>query len=129
MHVAALMPVPIRHAVAYAKTTIHAEAELSVRLAIEVRERASQKIWINDQVVADFTFQHNGLGGTPADRIKGGPRGTKTVKVTLKNGSNRLMVKTATFGGSWWLRIRILDEKKNEMAKGVRLWISRNKGS
>jgi hypothetical protein len=31
------------------------------------------------------------------------------------------MVKTATFGGSWWLRMRILDEKKDEKAKGVTL--------
>ncbi len=130
MHVAAHMPVPIRHAVAYAKTTIHSNGERSVRLAIEVRERASQKVWVNDQVVADFTFQHNELGGTPADRMKkGGPRSTKTVNVALKNGSNRVMVKTATFGGSWWLQIRVLDAKKNEMAEGVRLLTSPNKGT
>jgi len=39
------------------------------------------------------------------------------------------MVKTATFGGSWWLQIRVLDAKKNEMAEGVRLLTSPNKGT
>jgi len=108
--------------VAYAKTVIHSNRELNARLAIEVRERASQKIWVNDKVVADFSFQHNELGGTPADRTKqGGGQATKIVKITLKEGPNRVMVKTATFGGNWWLQIRMLDEKKNEMAEGVTL--------
>ncbi|MFP6886014.1 MAG: HEAT repeat domain-containing protein [Opitutales bacterium] len=127
MHVAAQMPVPIRHAVAYAKTKIHSTGERTARLAIDMRERISQKVWVNEQVVADFTIQHNELGGSPAARNRSEPRHTRMVKINLKNGSNRLMVKTSTFGGDWWVGMRVLDESKNEKAKGVTLAVSNPK--
>jgi len=121
LHVAAQMPVPVRHAVAYAKTQLHSDREQTVRLLVDVRERVGQRISLNKELVSEFIYQHNELGGTPEDRRDGGPRRTKTVKVKLKKGVNELMVKTATFGGRWWMNLRIIDEKKNEMAEGVTL--------
>jgi len=121
IHVAAHMPVPVRHAVAYARTQLHADREQTVRLLVDVRERTSQRISLNDQMVSELIIQHNELGGTPEERRVGGPRRTKTVKIKLRKGSNELMVKTATFGGRWWITLRIMDEKKNEMAEGVTL--------
>lgn len=119
MHVAAQMPLPIRNAVAYAKTDILSDSERIARITLESRERTSQKVWINGQIVGEFTLQHNELGGTLQQRREGGPIRIEKVKVNLKKGSNRLMVKTTTFGGNWWLRVRVIDEKKNEKAKGV----------
>ena len=121
IHVAAHMPVPVRHAVAYAKTLLHSDREQTVRLLVDVREKISQRISLNDQMVSELIFQQNELGGTPEERRDGGPRRTKTLKIKLRKGSNQLMVKTATFGGRWWMALRIMDEKKNRMAEGVAL--------
>ncbi|MBL63525.1 MAG: hypothetical protein CMI30_08965 [Opitutae bacterium] len=125
IHVAAQMPVPIRHAVAYAKVDLYSESEQSVRFLLEIRERTSQKVWLNDQVVTDLTTQHNDLGGTPEERRAGGPYRIKTIKVDLKKGSNRLMIKTSTFGGRWWMALRIMDGKKREIASGITLALSK----
>jgi HEAT repeat protein len=121
VHVAAHMPVPVRYAVAYAKTELISDMDRFVRLEIEVRELLSQKVWIDEKEVADFTFQRNELSGRTSERMRSKPRHTKTVKINLKKGSNRIMIKTATFGGSWRLRMRILDENKNKKADGVTL--------
>jgi hypothetical protein len=127
LHVAAQMPVPVRHAVAYAKTQLHSDREQNVRLLIDVRERVGQRISLNKEIVSEFIYQHNELGGTPEERRDGGPLRTKTVKVKLKKGVNELMVKTATFGGRWWMNVRIMDEKKNRMAEGVALLTAKPK--
>ena len=125
VHIAAHMPVPVRYAVAYAKTELISDEECFVRLEIEVRELLSQKVWIDEKEVADFTFQRNELSSRTSERMRSKPRHTKTVKINLKKGSNRIMIKTATFGGSWWLRMRILDESKNKKADGVTLVASK----
>ncbi len=39
--------------------------------------------------------------------------------ISLKEGQNRILVKTANQGGRWWLRVRLLDEKENRKASGV----------
>ena len=119
------IPVPVRYAVAYAKTELISDKKCFVRLEIEVRELLSQKVWIDEKEVADFTFQRNELRSRTSERMRSKPRHTKTVKINLKKGSNRIMIKTATFGGSWWLRMRILDESKNKKADGVTLIASK----
>ena len=121
IHVAAHMPVPVRHAVAYTKVQVHSDREQTVRLLVDVRERISQRIWLNGEMVGDLIIQQNELGGTPEERRIGGPRRTKTLKIKLRKGSNKLMVKTATFGGRWWMAFRMMDENKRMMAKGVTL--------
>ncbi len=121
IHVAAHMPVPVRHAVAYAKTRLHSDREQTVRLLVSVRERTSQRISLNGQMVSELVIQHNTLGGTPEERRDGGPLRTKTLKIKLRKGANKLMVKTATFGGRWWMTLRVMDEKKDRMAEGVTL--------
>ncbi len=125
VHIAAHMPVPVRYAVAYAKTELISDEERFVRLEIEVRELLSQKVWIDEKEVADFTFQRNELSSRTSARMRSKPRHTKTVRINLKKGSNRIMIKTATFGGSWRLRMRILDESKNKQADGVTLVASK----
>jgi HEAT repeat protein len=121
IHVAAHMPVPVRHAVAYAKTLLHSDREKTVRLLVDVREKISQRISLNDQMVSELIILQNELGGTPEERGDGGPRRTKTLKIKLRKGSNELMVKTATFGGRWWMALRVMDEKKDRMAGGITL--------
>ena len=49
------------------------------------------------------------------------------MKVKLKKGVNELMVKTVTFGGRWWMKVRVMDEKKNRMAEGVALLTAKPK--
>ena len=127
IHVAAHMPVPVRHAVAYARTQLHSDREQTVRLLVDVREKISQRISLNDQMVSELIFQQNELGGTPEERRDGGPRRTKTLKIKLRKGSNKLMVKTSTFGGRWWMALRIMDGKKHEMATGITLALSKPK--
>ena len=78
-------------------------------------------------MVSEFVIQQNTLGGTPEERRDGGPIRTNTLKIKLSKGVNKLMVKTATFGGRWWMTLRIMDEKKNRMAEGVTIIIPKPK--
>jgi HEAT repeat protein len=121
VHLAAHMTVPIRHAVAYTKVQVNSNLEQAIRLLVDVREKTSQKIWLNGKIVADLTIQQNELGGTIEERRAGGPSRTKGVKVSLRKGTNQLLIKTATFGGRWWMRLRIMDERNKRMAQGVTL--------
>ena len=121
IHVAAQMPFPIKHAVAYAKAEIVSDADRIVRMALVTRERTSQKVWVNDDLLATYTLQHNELGGTHHQRMAEEPKRTEFITTKLKRGINKILVKTSTFGGNWWLRMRILHEKENECAKGLKV--------
>lgn len=107
VHVAAHMPVPVKNAVAYAKVDLEAESEGRVRAAVEVGRRLFQSIRLNGEEVAL-------LEETETDE-----RVVKHVVLHLRAGKNRVLVKTSTSGGSWWLKMRLMDEKEDQRASGL----------
>ena len=119
VHLAALMPVPVKYAVAYARFEIRSDAQRRVRIQLVLREETAQRIWLNGEEVADYAVQRNELGGSIEERRLGAISRPRTVGVRLAEGMNRLVVKSSTFGGDWRISLRILDENKNRMADGI----------
>jgi hypothetical protein len=121
IHLAARMPVPVKYAVAYAKTEILCDRECEVRLSIELREETAQSIWVNGKEVVKYVVQRNELGGSVEQRRLGIPHRSKSVKVSLSEGTNEVTVKSSTFGGDWRISLRIMDLKEDRIAEGISL--------
>ena len=117
INIAAAMPVPTRYAVAYAVADLYSDKEQTVLAMIE--QESKIRLWVNGEKVTE----------TPAIEPPAPPRDalapkpvveTEPCKIALKKGLNRILVKTASQGKGWWIRIRLLDEKANRKATGVR---------
>ena len=111
IHVAAQMPVPIKYAVAYAKSEIDSNADRTVRVVFKLDNRMAQKLWLNGKVAIDAV-------SSPQTSHLSEPR-VVVRKLELKKGRNLIFVKTATFEGPWWLTSRLLHEKEKNMAPGL----------
>jgi HEAT repeat protein len=111
IHVAAQMPVPIKYAVAYAKSEIVSDADRTVRAVFKLDTRMAQKLWLNGEVAIDAVR-------APPARHLSEPE-VVIRKLALKKGRNLIFVKTSTFEGPWWLTIRLLHEKEKNMAPGL----------
>jgi hypothetical protein len=61
------------------------------------------RIWLNGKQIAEQVAVRQGNKPAMAEQ--------KGIKVTLKAGPNRLMVKTANFQKDWWVRLRFTDSK------------------
>lgn len=119
VHLAAKMPVPVKYAVAYAKSRIKCDKKREVRFCFELREETAQRVWLNGKEIASFAVERNSLGGSVEQRRLGIPRQTKTMKVELSEGVNELSFKSSTFGGDWRISLRVLDTEKNRRADGI----------
>ena len=119
IHLAARMPVPVKYAVAYAKTEVRSDQEREVRLSIVLREETAQSIWLNGKEVVKYEVQRNELGGSVEQRRLGIPHRSKSVKVLLSKGMNELVVKSSTFGGDWRISLRIMNLKEDRIAEGI----------
>ena len=117
INIAAAMPAPTRYAVAYAVADLHSDKEQAVLAMIE--QESKIRLWVNGKKVTE----------TPAIEPPAPPRDvlapkptveSEPCKIALKKGSNRILVKTASQGKGWWIRIRLLDEKTNRKATGVK---------
>jgi len=111
IHVAAQMPVPIKYAVAYAKSVIESDSDRTVRAVFKLNSRMAQKLWLNGEVAIDTVQSpsvHHHSESTVVVR-----------KLSLKKGKNLIFVKTSTFEGPWWLTLRLLHEKEKKMAPGL----------
>ena len=106
IHVAVQMPVPIKFAVAYAKAEIISDSDRTVRAILARDRRMTQKLWLNEEVVAEKIDEVN----EPSHH---------TVKLELRKGINSFL-KTSTYEGPWRLSLRLLDEKDQVAATGLR---------
>ena len=79
---------------AYVRTWIYSDTEQSVRLDFGTDD--GNKVWLNDKVI-----HKNGAGGaaTPAEH---------KVKVTLRRGWNKLMLKVTQDSGPWQFCLRLV---------------------
>ena len=121
IHLAARMQVPVKYAVAYAKTEVLSDKEREVRLSIELREETAQSIWLNGKEVVKYAVQRNELGGSAEQRRLGIPHRSKSVKVRLSEGTNEVVIKSSTFGGDWRISLRIMELKEDRIAEGISL--------
>jgi len=110
INIAAAMPVPTRYAVAYAVADLHSDKRQTVCAIIEQESRI--RVWVNGKKVAESPVAKPSASEPPA--------GIEPCKIALKKGRNRMLVKTASQGKGWWLRIRLLDGKANRKATGIR---------
>lgn len=113
LNVAMLMPPPAYYNVAYCVADIHSPSNQVVQTLIEADN--CFRLWVNGQQASERddtevkTHHHH-------SREYHVP--VTTGKITLKKGSNRLLVKVANRGGPWWFRVRLLDEKGKVFAVG-----------
>ena len=121
IHLAARMPVPVKYAVAYARTEVISDQEREVRLSIVLREETAQSIWLNGKEVVNYVVQRNELGGSAEQRRLEIPHRSKSVKVRLSQGTNEVVIKSSTFGGDWRISLRILELKEERIAEGISL--------
>ena len=115
------MPVPVKYAVAYARTEVVSDQEREVRLSIVLREETAQSIWLNGKEVVNYVVQRNELGGSAEQRRLEIPHRSKSVKVRLSGGTNEVVIKSSTFGGDWRISLRILELKEERIAEGISL--------
>lgn len=112
-NVAMLMPPPAYFNVAYCVADIFSPSNQVLQTRIEADN--CFRLWVNgkqaserDDTEAKTHHHHSREYHVPVT----------TSKITLKKGSNRLLVKVANRGGPWWFRVRLLDEKGKVFAVG-----------
>ena len=113
LNIAMLMPPPAYYNVAYCVADIDAPDRQTVQAYIEADN--CFRLWVNGKQASERddteikTHHHN-------SRDYYVP--VTTSKITLRKGSNRLLIKVANRGGPWWFRVRFLDEKGNVLVTG-----------
>ena len=83
----------IKFAVAYAKAEIISDSDRTVRAILARDRRMTQKLWLNEEVVAEKIDEVN----EPSHH---------TVKLQLRKGINSFFLKTSTYEGAWRLSLR-----------------------
>jgi len=96
-----LVPPPASMAVAYAVSDFRMDAAREALLDVDGDD--AYRIWLNGKQIAEQVAVRQGNKPAMAEQ--------KGIKVTLKAGPNRLMVKTANFQKDWWVRLRFTDSK------------------
>jgi hypothetical protein len=99
----AQLPPPGSHAVGYAVADFQVDRDREVLFDIDGDD--AFRVWLNGEVIAenaaDFAKREESVVRT------GG------VAATLKQGANRLFLKTANHHFHWWVRVRITDQDRN----------------
>ncbi|MFH1594523.1 MAG: ATP-binding protein [Candidatus Omnitrophota bacterium] len=90
---------PHDYAVAYALTYVHSRSERTVQLGLG--SDAGIRVWVNDQIV----FTHDVERSAEVD--------DDLVKVSLRKGWNKILLKVSETWGSWGFYFRVMDLKNN----------------
>jgi HEAT repeat protein len=104
LNVAVLVPPPAGLAVAYVVCDFDIDAEREVLLSVDGDD--AFRLWLNGKKIADKI-------GVVAERKvnyrveKYILAEEKNLKVKLKSGRNRLVIKTANIDKQWWVRVRL----------------------
>lgn len=109
LNVAMLMPPPAHFGVAYGVADIESPSEQVIQAYIEADN--SYRLWVNDKKVSE---KEDPLANPSAAATEAVP----SIRIPLKQGSNRFLMKVANTGGPWWFRVRLLDEESKVFVFG-----------
>jgi hypothetical protein len=101
---AANLPPPGSHSIGYAVTDVTADKAREVLLTIDGDD--GFRVWLNGAVIGEQM-------AVPDIKTKVTVATLPGVKVQLKQGSNRFLVKSSNITGGWWVRIRVTDAEGN----------------
>jgi hypothetical protein len=101
---AANLPPPGSHSIGYAVTDVTADKAREVLLTIDGDD--GFRVWLNGAVIGEQM-------AVPDIKTKLTVATLPGVKVQLKQGSNRFLVKSSNITGGWWVRIRVTDAEGN----------------
>ncbi|MFN0125482.1 MAG: HEAT repeat domain-containing protein [Verrucomicrobiales bacterium] len=101
---AANLPPPGSLSIGYAVSDVTLENEREVTLAIDGDD--GFRVWLNGAVIGEQMATPDPKTGLSVASVAG-------VKVPLKQGSNRFLVKSSNITGPWWVRIRVTDADGN----------------
>jgi len=111
----ATMPVPTKFAVAYAAADVYSDKDQTVRIAIQ--QPGTVRMWLRGEQVFESPVAEPQTGKRPVPKA---PPKTDICTLVLKQGHNRLLLKTACLDTKWWIRVRLLDETTGMRATGVK---------
>ncbi|KAB2644769.1 MAG: hypothetical protein DVB27_11840 [Verrucomicrobia bacterium] len=101
---AANLPPPGSHSIGYAVTDVTADKAREVFLNIDGDD--GFRVWLNGAVIGEQM-------AVPDVKTRATVATLPGVKVQLKQGSNRFLVKSSNITGGWWVRIRVTDAEGN----------------
>ncbi|MEK6237776.1 MAG: hypothetical protein N2C14_23955, partial [Planctomycetales bacterium] len=99
LNVSSFVPPPANLAVAYAVADFQADADRQVVMSVDGDD--AFRVWLNGEKVAEKVAEFQSNTACVAQQ--------QGVKLTLRAGSNRLLIKTANIGFQWWVRVRFTD--------------------
>lgn len=97
LNIPALVPPPAALAVAYAVADFHVAADQEVFLSVDGDD--AFRVWLNGAKVVEKVAPYKPRSDCVA--IENG------IKVSLRRGANRFLVKTTNIDHQWWLRLRL----------------------
>jgi len=92
-----LVPPPAAFAVAYLVSDFQVDSEQEVILNVDGDD--AFRVWVNDQKVADQVAPYKHRSECVVAQ--------KGIKIKLRQGANRVLVKSANIDHHWWLRLRL----------------------
>lgn len=96
-----LVPPPATLSIAYAVADFQTDIEQEVNLDVDGDD--GFRVWLNDEQVAEMVAEYKGRSPCVAEQ--------KGIKVKLKAGYNRFVVKTTNIDHHWWIRLRLIDNQ------------------
>ncbi len=99
LNIPPIVPPPAAMAVAYAVADFTVAADRNVLLTVDGDD--AFRVYLNGKEVAKQIAEY--VGNAPCVAIQ------PNIKVALKAGKNRFIVKTATVNRDWWVRLRLTD--------------------
>ncbi len=96
-----ILPPPAVQAVAYVVADIQIESATEAVLSVDGDD--AFRVWLNDKKVAEKVGPDIRRHPNVAEQLG--------IKVTLKAGRNRFIVKTSNLMEEWWIRLRLTDKK------------------
>ena len=100
LNIPLLVPPPASLSVAYAVADFRTAADREVNLDVDGDD--AFRVWLNDEQVAEMVAEYKGRAPCVAEQ--------KGIKIKLKAGYNRFVVKTTNIDHHWWLRLRMTDD-------------------
>ncbi|MCH8042480.1 MAG: hypothetical protein IID44_02065, partial [Planctomycetes bacterium] len=97
--ISALVPPPGSLSVAYAVSDFHVDEKREVLLSVDGDD--AFRVWLNGKQVAEKVAEYDPSGGSVAQQ--------RGIKIALRAGANRIVVKSANLDREWWVRLRLTD--------------------
>lgn len=94
-----LLPPPAVQAIAYAVADIEVPADRQVFLNVDGDD--AFRVWLNGKKVAEKIGEYKPNTENVVEEFG--------IKISLRAGSNRFLVKTANIDRDWWIRLRLTD--------------------